>query len=271
MPFVSPAASPSALFRAPVGRYLAGRRFVLGFPTPRLQVLIGWGAIGAREASELATVLRAQHERVPRHASLVDLRRLLGVDEPAVAVLAAAMHASQRLNALVTTRSAVVRPPGLSGLAVAGFWQVVDAGYPVRVFVDPAAALRWLGHPRTQITRDLAAWDRLHVACAGGDLTDRLRKLLARRPGLAAAAAARELAVSTRTLQRALAGDATSFRAESEGARVAAALELLRDDERSIKEVAAQVGMTSPSAFAALFRRRTGRSPRAWRLARSRA
>lgn len=258
-------AAPGVLFGAPGGRYLARRRFVLGYPVAGLQVLVGWGAIGEGDATELAAVLRAQHARIPPHASLVDLRRVVHVDEAAITVLAEVMKQTAKINAQITIRGAVVRPPGVSGMMIAGFWHVVDSGYPTRVFAEPAAALRWLGHPRHRVTADLEVCERLREECARSDLADRLREHLDGGASTTIEDAARWLGVSPRSLQRGLHEDSTSFRAEVGAARTRAAIRLLRDDELSIKAVAVRVGMASTSAFAAWFRRRTGVSPSAWR------
>ncbi len=256
-------ASPAALFRAPIGRCVRGRRFLLGFPTAELQVIIGWGALEPDDARAFADALRGQHRGLPRHASLADLHRVQHIGPEALGIIADAMLELAPVNAGITRRGAVVRPPGVAGMAVAGFWQLVDAGYPTRVFTDAAAALRWLGHPPRQIRADLAAWDEVADPTAGA-LAEQVRAVLTQAPTLSLAAVARRIGAAPRTVQRRLGDDGTSFRREADRARMAAARELLRDPTRSIKEVAARVGMTS-TGFTTCFRRATGQAPTAWR------
>ncbi len=223
--------------------------------------LAGRFQVGLADAAEMAKVLRGQHERFPRHASLVDLRALVHIDPAALGVLAEAMTALVPLNMTLTERGAVLRPDGVPGMAVAGFFQVLGAGYETRVFTDPDLALAWLfpdGAPT-----ELASWMSL-VDPRASVLTDRLRGELVASPMLSLERAARSLGVSARSLQRALHEDGSSFRHEAEVARVRLAQELLRDPERSIKDVASSVGMTA-TAFTTCFRRVTGSTPTRWR------
>ncbi|MCE9572267.1 MAG: helix-turn-helix transcriptional regulator [Deltaproteobacteria bacterium] len=262
-----PAPSTAAFLRNPVGRYLRGRRFLMAFPSPRLQVVVGWGLVARADAEELAAVLRGQHAGLPRHASLTDLRALVSIDASGLATLADAISAIAPVDAQITRRAAVVRPPGTAGMAVAGFWQVVEPGYPTRVFTDAPAALRWLGHPARRVEPDLAAWTAL-ADPNGSQLLDRVRDALVDAPTCALADVARALAVSVRTLQRQLRIGGTSFRREVEVARIRVAQQLLDDPERPIKSVAARVGM-SQAAFSTCFRRMTGVAPTTWRAQRA--
>lgn len=258
-----PAPSLAAFLRRPIGAFLRGRRFLCGFPTPSLQLLVGWGVITGEDGDELSALLRGQHRDLPRHASLTDLRAVTHVDASALAAMAAAMVDAMPVNRVITTRGAVVRPPGVSGMAVAGFWQVVDGGYPTEVFTEPVAALTWLGHPAQRAARDLAAWTAA-VDPSTSELADRVRAALGHGRIPTVGDLARRLGVSPRSLQRQLHRDGTSYRQEVEHARVRQAQELLREPGRSIKDVAARVGM-SATAFATAFRRRTGLTPSAWR------
>lgn len=259
---MQPAASLASFVRAPIGRYVRGRRFLLGFPTAELQLAIGWGTVTEADAREMADVLRAQHEGLPRHLSLVDLRAVRHVDTTALAVLADVMTSLVPINRAVTVRGAVLRPDGVSGMAVAGFWQVLGAGYETRVFTDVNEAFTWLGFPQGP-PPELAELTHL-IDVHASALTDKLRATLVASPLLSLDAAARKLGLSGRSLQRALHDDGSSFRHESEVARVRLAQELLRDPERSIKDIASSIGMT-PTGFTTCFRRVTGTTPTRWR------
>ena len=84
-----------------------------------------------------------------------------------------------------------------------------------------------------------------------------------------AAAVARSLGLSQRTLQRRLAKDGTSFRNEVATARVEAAKQMLASSAAPIKIIALDVGFATPQHFSTAFRRVTGAAPTAWREARS--
>jgi AraC-like DNA-binding protein len=84
-------------------------------------------------------------------------------------------------------------------------------------------------------------------------------------------AAAKALGVSSRSLQRHLDGEGTSFKALLDDVRRELAIGYLRDGTRTISEVAFMVGFAEVSAFSRAFRRWTGKSAKTWRAAEPRA
>lgn len=72
--------------------------------------------------------------------------------------------------------------------------------------------------------------------------------------------AARALGVSTRSLQRRLEEEGTSFKGVLDDARRSLALSYLRESGRTVSEVAFLVGFSEVSAFSRAFRRWTGQS-----------
>jgi AraC-like DNA-binding protein len=72
--------------------------------------------------------------------------------------------------------------------------------------------------------------------------------------------AASALGVSTRTLQRKLEEEGTSFKVILDDARRTLAVSYLRDGSRTVSEVAFLVGFSEVSAFSRAFRRWTGQS-----------
>jgi AraC-like DNA-binding protein len=80
---------------------------------------------------------------------------------------------------------------------------------------------------------------------------------------------ARRLGMSERTLHRRLAEEGLSFRALADGARREAADSLLGDGDHTLAEVAFLPGFSEQSAFQRAFKRWSGRTPRAFRAARS--
>lgn len=73
---------------------------------------------------------------------------------------------------------------------------------------------------------------------------------------------ARRLGVSTRSLQRQLVAEGTTFRAILDAARAALARDYVRAGSLSVTEIALLLGFAETSAFSRAFRRWTGMSPR---------
>jgi AraC-like DNA-binding protein len=84
-------------------------------------------------------------------------------------------------------------------------------------------------------------------------------------PSLATVAS--ELAMSERSIQRALGEEATSFRQLVDEVRKELALEHLGRPGASAADVAFLLGFSEPSAFTRAFRRWTGSSPTQFRSA----
>jgi AraC-like DNA-binding protein len=98
-------------------------------------------------------------------------------------------------------------------------------------------------------------------------LVQRVRRLLAEHPEEPhdAAAVARQLHVSTRTLHRHLGQEGASLQALKDEARRERAGELLCRTARPVKAVARAVGFADEKSFARAFKEWTGRSPREYR------
>jgi AraC-like DNA-binding protein len=105
----------------------------------------------------------------------------------------------------------------------------------------------------------LAALSRTRTVSArvSRSIIDRLR---GQTPTIAEVA--RELAMSPRSVQRALTEEGTSFQQLLDEARQALALRHLRDPNVTVAHVAWLVGFSEPAAFHRAFRRWTGRAPR---------
>jgi AraC-like DNA-binding protein len=114
----------------------------------------------------------------------------------------------------------------------------------------------------TEAERIVARLER-HVTCA-----DRVRDLLmAQGAGDAAsmAAAARRLGMSARSLRRRLASEGVTYPKIVEEMHVARAKRLLGELDRSVYQVAYELGFSDPSAFHRAFRRWTGMTPMQYR------
>ena len=229
-------------------------------------------------------------EHPPRNPGRGHARRLSGVDPAAYeALLAYFGERSLRLgdNNLA---HALVRPAGVAGAVVSGFWSVAPVRHPdrIRVFGDAAEAMRWLGRDE-----GVELLDRLHAGATNAPrLVQALRDQLAARPrrrrtphppprGGGARARpepqpaagprgrltdlARRRGVSTRALQEQLQAAGTTYRDEVAAARIRAAKSLLLESDRKLGAIALEVGCASLQHFSTLFRRAVGEAPSAWR------
>lgn len=123
---------------------------------------------------------------------------------------------------------------------------------------DPALAQILDEHARTLATR---------LSNEGTDFVARVRRtMLSSMPHAASADwVARELNVSTRTLQRRLVFAGTTFREISDAARAQLAREYLADPRTSIAEVAMLLGFSEQASFNRAFRRWMKQTPGRWR------
>ncbi len=223
-----------------------------------------WDRPDERHIRQLTTVLDAEREPgVAPHASLVDARRVRSVDLGAFTELSRYVDKRSETFAHRVTRQALLRPEGLAGAAIAGFYALLSPRYPVKVFTDAGAALAWLG-AEPSIAGEL---DRLYEAA-----TDASRFLVAVRAYLETRTGqvtleetARALKVSPRQLQRKLREAKTRFQREDQQARLRVAKTLLLDTDYDVKRIAIEVGCRSLQHFDASFRKAEGDCPTRWR------
>lgn len=105
-------------------------------------------------------------------------------------------------------------------------------------------------------------------------ITDEVRAALAPRlragdPGIRRIAAL--LGMNTRTLQRRLEREGTSYQGLLEEMRYARAVSLLGERRIPVSRIAPEVGFSEPSAFHRAFKRWTGLTPDAWRAQHGRS
>jgi AraC-like DNA-binding protein len=258
------------LGRDPVGRYVGGETFVHFCASPGLWGVLLWGRPSEADARQLGRSL--VFELAPPaqpHVSIVDASRLDGGDAGAFGALERYVTRYAELLHQWVLRLAVVRPGGLGGAMVAGAYEVLPRPYPVAVFGDPRAALDWLapagdGPPHDALATALS--ELYAEAQRTPAFVSALRVLLdGHLGGVPVTDAASALGMSERTLQRKLSEVGTTFQDEMGDARVRAAKRMLLDGDAPLTEIAFEVGCASLQHFSALFRKRTGRSPSAWR------
>lgn len=252
------AADPEAAFLAiPRGLVFCARPTLWGFAL--------WGRPTEADVRRLVPLLACElAPGVAPHASLIDVRRLEAGDPRAFGVLASYLQAHWETFRTRVTRVALVRPPGLLGATVAGFYQVAGAPYPVRVFDDLPAAASWLRAPALATTLD----DIVAHSSEISPIVVELRRWLdAHLAEASLARAAKALRRAPRSLQRDLEHAGSTFQRELDGARVRLARRLLAETTSPITEIAYDVGCASPQHFSTLFRRVARITPSAFRAA----
>ncbi len=205
---------------------------------------------------------------VAPHASLVDVRRLDTGDPRAFAVLTRYLRTNWTRFRSQVTRLALVRPDGVLGATVAGFYQVAGAPYPVRVFDELHAAAGWLRAAEVAPRLETAIGHHSKLA----PIVLQLRRWLdAHLADASLVRAARAMSRAPRSLQRDLMIARSSFQRELDAARVRLAKRLLSETDSLLTEIAYDVGCASPQHFSTLFRRAVGVAPSTWRAKALRA
>lgn len=259
---LEPIAPVARFVERPLGRYVVGEGFAYWCASEQLFGFVLWGRPGRAAMERLATALLVELEpRTAPHRSLIDASLLEAVDPSAFDVLQRYVKVHHGALAQKVTRLALVRPPGLVGAVVSGFYEVLDSPYPTRAFEAVGPALGWLG---------CDAWtgplEALRAEVSGVDpLLSQLRAALTIDARTDVGEVAKRLGLSQRTLQRRLTALGTSFAAEHNRQRMAIAQQLMRESAAPLTEVAIDAGFASLQHFSAAFRRATGQTPTAWR------
>lgn len=248
----------------PIGRYFEASNFIYWYPTREMNGVILRGRPDSSDIQQLTQLMDAVlSPQGGPHVSLVDARKLAYVDSAAFIALVRYLETRWDAFGRLILRQALLRPVGLAGTVVAGFYQVMRPPYLARVFETLEDALGWLGpEAAVQAQNALAELEKSPL----DPMLAQLRHLLESAPGkVAVAALARELGVSERTLQRRLRASGTTFQDEVRRARVRASQTLMLAGETKLTAIALEVGCASLQHYSALFRRVTGISPSLWR------
>ena len=262
-----PAEGLDDYLRDPIGSYLTGENFLHWYATPELCGFTVWGRPGEPQIHRLTQVLDVELAPALPHLSLVDASRLEAPDSNGLSVLVKYMMPRIAGFSQTVKRQALVRPEGMAGAVVGGFYSLVSSGYPTRAFADAHEALAWLGRPEAESRALLNELNELVTQLMGqSPLLGELHRVLRTRLVEAHLAdVARELGMSERTLQRRLRESGTSFQAELNTVQVRTAQSLLLESDAKLTSVAVEVGCASLQHFSGLFRKMTGESPSAWR------
>jgi AraC-like DNA-binding protein len=256
----------SALAPDPRGKYFVGRTWLSFFAAHgRLTGTVVWGDPSPDDVREwmACAMLRISAACAP-HATLFDAYRVERFSPSTFGALA--RYASANLAGLAAriTKVAIVHHGRFAGAVAAGFAKLVPVPFPAETFRSPAEALAWLGCAEdAPLLVELGL--RESEARAVAPVVTDLAAFLEKHPEATPAEAARALSLSTRSMQRRLREQSTTFRRELDGARVRLAQRLLEGSAASVTEIAMQVGLTSPQHLSTLFHRLGHETPSAWR------
>lgn len=254
------------------GLYNAGETWLHFCAERDVWGVVLWGRPTAVDLGKLVVSLKLElGEEVAPHGSLIDARRIEGAEPGAFSALADYVKEHRGGLARKVARLALVRPNGMAGAIVAGFFEVLPKPYPVRTFVEVAEALAWLGDAREaplDAAALAAALDRAQAESAGtSPVLSQLRAVLDRRltSETTLAEAAHAVATSERTLQRRLSESKTTLSDEIALAKVRAAKRRMLETDDPLTTIALDIGCASLQHFGQLFRRFENTSPSAWR------
>ncbi len=262
-------ATVKEMSESPVGRYVTGDSYLHFCAAPELWGVLLWGRPNLDVALALGRSLVIELDRpaVP-HVSIVDTSCLEGADVGAFEALDAYVRANFEQLAAQVLRLALVRPSGMEGALVAGFFEVMPRPYPVQVFEDRGSAVQWalegLELDAEQIARTIGELHELGLGKPAivRELEGYLESNLAKA---SVADASKTLGLSERTLQRRLSEAGTTFVDALSATRIRVAQRLMLDSAAPLTRIALDVGCASLQHFSALFRKKVGQAPSAWR------
>jgi AraC-like DNA-binding protein len=251
----------------PIGRYYRGRRHAVFAQSPTLLGFVAWGRPDVDDVRELLRLCEVGLKPgVVPHRWLVDVRGLELVEAGTFGLFLEYTRKNRETLRQNIVRQAQLRPDGLVGAIISGFSHLAKLSYPERVFGDVEEALAWLEIDAQQGIELLAQLDAIrNQACESYAVVGRLRRELEVAGILAVEDAALRLGLSTRSFQRALRQAGTTYRMELKAYRMRRAQDLLRQGDRNLTWIAAEVGFSSVQHFATAYRRAIGDTPSAWR------
>jgi AraC-like DNA-binding protein len=266
---MAPSPTATAFARDRFGHAYVGSRFVIWCPDPTIGGAVAWGRLGDADAFEItqATAFDVDPTRDPPYDMVIDASRVEHVSTGFFARYVRETFPRFFKPERYVRRLAIVVPEGILRALTVGALHVSPSRGEWRTFLDAREAFAWVERSDLcDVIDDLTTRAR-----SNGTLVPTLRDWLfahLRQPEMSHAA--RDLGRSTRSLQRALAAEGTTFRQELDAVRMEAARAMLADPGTKIGAIARRLGYASASAFTATFLRRIGELPRAYRARRAR-
>jgi AraC-like DNA-binding protein len=264
---VDRAPSLEAFIEEPAGGWLALGSAVVWCADSTLCGAVAWGRPTEHEVRDILRVFAAYDTMAAEFDLVLDGRRITGIDPGPLGQLIEWLSAHRDGLAKRVRLQMGVIDDTLAGITLSGILPALGDTHRfklVRKAEDAFVALR--GEAGEPLAREVEA----AVEAARGESEElrQLREHLKRHDGrVELHDAARELRVSTRTLQRSLQLQGTSFQDEVKQARFAAAEALIVGTDDKISAVAARVGV-SEGVLTRIVREVTGLTPGELRKAR---
>jgi len=260
------AASLEAFVRDPIGSWIVSGPSLAWCSSPERGGSTVWGSPD-REATR--AILRPfEGVWAPKMSERVDIffdaRRVERVDPLALGVVVEWTVARRKEIERRVRRQVSVVPPGAVGFLLSGILPVIGETHPFRVVHDHVEGYRAFFPEGGDALG--AEVEGLVEAAIGIPVELRKTREHLRDHVVDAtlASTARAIGTSPRSLQRVLAGAATTFQTELQNARFTRACELLRSTDEKIAAIAGEVGLTE-GGLSRLFRDRLGCSAARYR------
>jgi AraC-like DNA-binding protein len=258
-----------AFFGPPARRYVVFRSFAYWQAEQRAFGTMIWGQPREQDVVEMCAAHEVGANPAFRgHTSLVDIRALEAVDLLAFERMLQYLKQRRDEWSPNVSKQAVLHRGGYAHAVVVGMFQLLAPNHEVVFFDDAALAYRAIG------AGDVS--DELESVRAGllgvPEIVRRVQAVLeSLEPRTPAAAIARALGMSLRSLQRRLVEAGTSLRAERQQYLLRSSARLLEGTDLDLAAIAGQVGAASPAHLVGLFREHHGVTPGAFRARHRRA
>jgi len=248
----------------PAGTFWSGEHHLVLCENEGLYAVYLWGRPGGAEAQQLVRALAAEvRAEAQPHRAFVDFSMLSGIDSEAFAALREFLARAEERQKQVTMQEALIRPSGLVGAVVAGYYVLYPPPFPAKVFTDGGAGSEWLGLESEVVDRWRALCDQ--VRAVSPELMGLRSVIEAQIARVDLLSAASELGLSSRTLQRRLKHQGTTFQHQLDTVRRELAQNLIDDSDEKLGAIASRLGFASHQHFSEWFHRQTGETAEASR------
>lgn len=254
----------------PIGRYTIGATHLVWCHSATLCGTAHWGRPGENDAAELVRRLEVSiHPKLGvGFDGFMDARGMESFDWPTFGVVSEYVKGRLEQWRRRIRRHAIVVPPGVAGVHVAGLLPLLGADHPIRLFSSVPEALAFIDREDLREVLDELG-PIIDEARGVLPLVRALREYLDRSLADATLeATSRALALSTRSLQRELREQGTRFALELARARLRAACQMLEHSDEKVESIARRVGCASSSQLSAIFRQHLGETPARYRARR---
>lgn len=259
------AATTQEFLRSPVGHYTQGPLLTAWMASSTLAGTIYTGFASGADVGRMRELAGVPfHPALARpYRAIIDCSAVTGIEPAAYSFLVEHTTQIASVPGLLEV-AALVPPTGMVGAVALGvFHEHVKHNIPLTFATTMSEAIAIVGgEAHREAIEDVARATSVSSPILA------LRRLLVEDPRRTLDAVARELKVSTRSLQRACLEANTTFRDEVANARFAFSEQLLQVTDEKIDTIARRAGYASAAAFARRFQQVHGMTPTQFRAKR---